>query len=91
MQKLIVSAIILVIAAAIACSPKVSTATASATDGAAIISSAKCTKCHSDESKHVPNHAFEEQEKLFINMAGKAKLTWAETQSLMAYVKANSK
>ena len=79
-------------AVVMACSPKaLKTAIGSTEAGGALISSAKCTKCHHDEKGHVPKHTFEEQEKLFINMAAKPKLTWAETQDVMAYVKANAK
>ncbi|GAB3423864.1 hypothetical protein [Niabella aquatica] len=59
--------------------------------GGILISSAKCTRCHKDEKDHVPNHTFEEQEKLMQAMAKKAKLTPEETIDLMAYVKANAK
>lgn len=59
--------------------------------GGLLIASAKCTKCHSDKSEHVPKHTFEEQEKLMQAMAKKAKLTPEETAHLMTYVKANAK
>lgn len=76
----------------IACSPKVANVRSISTAaGSSIISSEKCTKCHHDETNHIPKHSFEDQEKLFINMAAKAKLTWEETQAMMAYVKANAK
>lgn len=76
----------------IACSPKVSTVNTASTEmGSAIISSEKCTRCHHDEKNHISRHTFADQEKLFINMAAKAKLNWQETQDMMAYVKANAK
>ncbi|MFT4093554.1 MAG: hypothetical protein QM640_07935 [Niabella sp.] len=91
MKKTIVAAISIA-AFVIACSPKASKSAlaGSADAGGAIIASAKCTKCHGDETGHVARHTFADQEKLFINMAGKAKLTWAETQDLMAYVTAHA-
>lgn len=63
----------------------------SAEAGAILISSEKCTRCHKDEKGHVPEHTFEEQEKLMLAMAKKAKFTPEETNDLMAYVKANAK
>ncbi|WP_346236005.1 hypothetical protein ABDK00_017660 [Niabella insulamsoli] len=88
----------------IACSPKASktptppppapvtaAGVGSVDAGGLIISSAKCTKCHKDQTGHVPNHSFAEQEKLMQAMAKKAKLTEQETLDLMAYVKAKAK
>lgn len=90
MKKTII-AILVVAAGVIACSPKASKVTrANIEAGGALISSAKCTKCHTDKTNHVAKFTFADQEKLFINMAGKAKLSWAETQDLMAFVKKNA-
>ncbi|MGC4232174.1 MAG: hypothetical protein QM594_04280 [Niabella sp.] len=90
----------------IACTPKVSKTPAPepppstsdiATDaesikaGSVLIGSDKCTKCHKDKTDYVPGHTFEEQEKLMLAMAKKAKFTPEETAGLMAYVKANAK
>ena len=78
----------------IACSPKASKSSALAASieaGGAIISSAKCTKCHHDETNHVPKHTFAEQEQLMMAMSKKAKLSEQETKDLMAYVKAKAK
>lgn len=91
MKKSII-VIISIVVFIIACSPKASkSGMASAQAGAAIISSDKCTKCHKDEIGHVARHTFDEQEKLFINMAAKAKLSWQETKDMMAYVNTNAK
>lgn len=93
MKKTII-ALMAIAAVVVACSPKASKTSvvaASPEAGGNIIASAKCTKCHGNETKHVANHTFAEQERLFINMAGKAKLSWAETQDMMAFVKQNAK
>ena len=93
MKKIIV-ALISLTTVAIACSPKASksaAANAAIEAGGALISSAKCTKCHNDETGHIPKHTFAEQEKLMLNMAKKAKLTEEETKNLLAYVKAKAK
>lgn len=65
--------------------------TGSADAGGVIIASAKCTKCHGNETDHVPRHTFAEQEKLMQAMAKKARLSEQETADLMAYVKAKAK
>ena len=87
----------------VACSPKASKTPApapatevtalagNASAGGLLISSAKCTKCHSDKTGHVPKHTFTEQEKLMHAMAKKAKLSDQETADLMSYVMANAK
>lgn len=91
-MKKIIIALTTLTTVVIACSPKVSkTGTASVQAGEALINSAKCTKCHKTKISHVPAHTFAEQEKLFLSMGTKAKLTYAETQDLMAYVMANAK
>ncbi|GEM_PF-904683 len=72
--------------------PEVAAAvTGSVEAGGVIIASAKCTKCHGDETGHVPKHTFAEQDKLMLGMAKKAKLSEQETADLMAYVKAKAK
>ncbi|HOZ96045.1 MAG TPA: hypothetical protein PKY86_06585 [Niabella sp.] len=93
-MKRVIIAFLAVTAMVVACSPKATkpaAVVASAEAGANIVASAKCTKCHGNETKHVAKYAFAEQERLFINMAGKAKLSWAETQDLMAFVKKTAK
>lgn len=71
--------------------PVTTAITGSVEAGGLIIASAKCTKCHHDETNHVPKHTFEEQDKLMQSMAKKAKLSEQETADLMAYVKAKAK
>lgn len=71
--------------------PVAAAITGSVEAGGLIIASAKCTKCHHDETSHVPKHTFEEQDKLMQSMAKKAKLSEQETADLMAYVKAKAK
>ena len=106
MKKTILALAILA-SVAVACTPKASktttaptpspapeiaaTVTGSVEAGGVIISSAKCTKCHGNETGHVPKHTFAEQEKLMQSMAKKAKLSEQETADLMAYVKAKAK
>ncbi len=100
MKKTII-ALSIITSAIIACSPKVSktltndaatiSATGNVTTGGLLISSAKCTKCHKDETGHVPKHTFEEQEQLMVAMAQKAKLSEQEATDLLSYVKANAK
>lgn len=65
--------------------------TGSVEAGGAIMASAKCTKCHGNETGHVPKHTFAEQEKLMQSMAKKAKLSEQETADLLAYVKVKAK
>ncbi len=106
MKKTIV-AITILASVVVACTPKASKTPAPATPaptpevasavtgsveaGGVIIASAKCTKCHGDETGHVPKHTFAEQDKLMQAMAKKAKLSEQETTDLMAYVKAKAK
>ena len=96
MKKTIV-ALGIITSAIVACGPKASktqtpaVTVASAEAGGQLISSAKCTKCHKDQTGHVARHTFGEQEDLFKSMAGKAKLSDQETADLIAYVKAHSK
>ncbi len=106
MKKTILAMAILA-SVVVACTPKASktptaappspapevaaTVTGSAEAGGVIIASAKCTKCHGNETGHVPKHTFAEQEKLMQSMAKKAKLSEQETADLMAYVKAKAK
>lgn len=104
MKKTIV-AIAILASVIVACTPKASKTPTPATPapevaaavtgsieaGGIIIASAKCTKCHGDETGHVPKHTFAEQDKLMQSMAKKAKLSEQETADLMAYVKAKAK
>lgn len=105
MKKTILALAILA-SVVVACTPKASktpppppppapevaaTVTGSVEAGGVIIASAKCTKCHGNETGHVPKHTFAEQEKLMQSMAKKAKLSEQETADLMAYVKAKAK
>lgn len=99
MKKTII-ALMLITSAVVACTPKSSktpvpaepaTIEGSVETGRVLISSDKCTKCHGNKADHVPGHTFEEQEKLMLAMAKKAKFTPQETADLMAYVKANAK
>ncbi|MCH5600094.1 hypothetical protein [Niabella ginsengisoli] len=73
-MKKIIIALISLTTFVIACSPKASKSNALAASidaGGAIISSAKCTKCHHDETAHIPKHTFAEQEKLMLAMSKK--------------------
>ncbi len=104
MKKTILALAILA-SVVVACTPKASktppppppapevaaTVTGSVEAGGIIMASAKCTKCHGNETAHVPKHTFAEQEKLMQSMAKKAKLSEQETADLMAYVKAKAK
>ncbi len=103
-MKKTIFAITILVSAVVACTPKASKTPAppptpelaaavagSVEAGGVLIASAKCTKCHGDETAHVPKHTFAEQEKLMQGMAKKAKLSEQETADLMAYVKAKSK
>lgn len=93
-MKKTITALVAITTFVIACSPKVTstaTGTGSAEAGGALISSAKCTKCHKDQTAHVASHTYDEQEKLMHTMAKKARLSPEETADLLAYVKANAK
>lgn len=105
-MKKTILAITILASVVVACTPKASktstpppspapevaaTLTGSVEAGGVIIASAKCTKCHGNETGHVPKHTFAEQEKLMQAMAKKAKLSEQETADLMAYVKAKAK
>lgn len=104
MKKTILALAILA-SVVVACTPKASktppppppapevaaTVTGFVEAGGIIMASAKCTKCHGNETAHVPKHTFAEQEKLMQSMAKKAKLSEQETADLMAYVKAKAK
>lgn len=101
MRKIVVT-LTVITSVLIACSPKSSKSSAtpqataeaikgSAKAGATIIKSEKCTKCHKDKSGYVPKHTFEEQEKVILGMAKRAKLSEQETADLIAFVKANAK
>lgn len=105
-MKKTILAIAILASVVVACTPKASktpatpppstpevaaTVTGSVEAGGVIIASAKCTKCHGNETGHVPKHTFAEQDKLMQAMAKKAKLSEQETADLMAYVKAKAK
>ncbi|MGE9311487.1 hypothetical protein ACLOAU_07570 [Niabella sp. CJ426] len=105
-MKKTILAITILASVVVACTPKASktpppppppapevaaTVTGSVEAGGIIMASAKCTKCHGNETGHVPKHTFAEQEKLMQAMAKKAKLSEQETADLMAYVKAKAK
>ena len=103
-MKKVILALCLVALVVVACDPKIAKTptppapaaettafTGNSEAGGALISSAKCTKCHDDKTAHVAKHTFEEQDKLMQAMAKKAELSPQETADLLEYVKTNAK